>query len=171
MTEPFPTPKLFRVMWPIARRIPTRYGSRVRKHALTLFGANVCAGAEIGPGVRVLGPRGLQLGEGSSVARDVLLDARAGLDLQSKALIGFEAVLVSWTHEHLPGVPVIDQGFTGGPITVGSGAWLGVRAVVLPGRRVGNDARVGAGAVVTRDVVDGATVGGIPAVRLKSSKS
>jgi maltose O-acetyltransferase len=33
----------------------------------------------------------------------------------------------------------------------------------LPGIRIGNNVRVGAGAVVTRDVADGLTVIGVPA--------
>lgn len=47
--------------------------------------------------------------------------------------------------------------------TIEDGAWIGERAIILPGRRVGRGAIVGAGAVVTRDVADFAIVGGNPA--------
>ena len=40
---------------------------------------------------------------------------------------------------------------------------IGAGAVVLPGIRIGARVRVGAGAVVTKDVVDDATVVGVPA--------
>ncbi len=50
-----------------------------------------------------------------------------------------------------------------GNVTVGSCAWLGTGAVVLPGLSVGAHAVVGAGAVVVRDVPSGALVKGIPA--------
>jgi acetyltransferase EpsM len=50
-----------------------------------------------------------------------------------------------------------------GNVTVGEGAFLGVGARVLPGRRVGAWATVGAGAVVVDDVPDGLTVVGVPA--------
>lgn len=43
------------------------------------------------------------------------------------------------------------------------GCSIGAGAVVLPGLRIGKGAMVGAGAVVTRDVDDGATVVGNPA--------
>jgi acetyltransferase-like isoleucine patch superfamily enzyme len=43
------------------------------------------------------------------------------------------------------------------------GACIGAAAVILPGLRVGHDAMVGAGAVVTKDVASGTTVVGNPA--------
>jgi maltose O-acetyltransferase len=54
----------------------------------------------------------------------------------------------------------------GRPIAVGANVWIGGGAILLPGVRVGDDAVIGAGAVVTRDVPAGATVVGNPA-RLK----
>ena len=56
---------------------------------------------------------------------------------------------------------------TKGGIVVEDGAWLGVGVIVLDAVRIGKGAVVGAGAVVTRDVPDGAIVGGSPARVLK----
>lgn len=50
-----------------------------------------------------------------------------------------------------------------GGVHVEPHAYIGTSAVVLPGRRVGVGATVGAGAIVTRDVPAGATVIGNPA--------
>ena len=49
------------------------------------------------------------------------------------------------------------------PIEIGTNAWIGGAAIILGGIRIGDDAIVGAGAVVTRDVPAGATVVGNPA--------
>ncbi len=49
------------------------------------------------------------------------------------------------------------------PVTVGSDVWVGARAVVLAGVRLGHGAIVAAGAVVTKDVPPYAVVGGVPA--------
>jgi maltose O-acetyltransferase len=51
----------------------------------------------------------------------------------------------------------------GRPISIGANVWIGGGAIILPGVRIGDDALVGAGAVVTRDVAPGATVVGNPA--------
>lgn len=51
----------------------------------------------------------------------------------------------------------------GKPITIGRNVWIGGGALILPGVQVGDDAIIGAGAVVTRDVPARATVAGSPA--------
>jgi len=50
------------------------------------------------------------------------------------------------------------------PLEIGSDAWLGAHAIILPGcKRIGRGAVVAAGAVVTRDVPDYSLVAGNPA--------
>jgi maltose O-acetyltransferase len=49
------------------------------------------------------------------------------------------------------------------PINIADGVWIGGGAIVLPGVSVGENAVVGAGAVVTRDVEAGTVVAGNPA--------
>jgi maltose O-acetyltransferase len=56
----------------------------------------------------------------------------------------------------------------GRPIRIGANVWIGAAAIILPGVTVGDDAVVGAGAVVTRDVRPGATVVGNPARERKA---
>ncbi|HET7409175.1 MAG TPA: sugar O-acetyltransferase [Paracoccaceae bacterium] len=51
----------------------------------------------------------------------------------------------------------------GRPVRIGANCWIGGGAPILPGVTVGDDAIIGAGAVVTRDVPPGATVVGNPA--------
>ncbi|WP_278396094.1 sugar O-acetyltransferase [Stutzerimonas kunmingensis] len=51
----------------------------------------------------------------------------------------------------------------GRPIHIGRNVWVGGGAIILPGVTVGDDAVIGAGSVVTRDVPAGATVVGNPA--------
>ena len=51
----------------------------------------------------------------------------------------------------------------GRPVRIGSNVWIGGGAIILPGIVIGDDAIIGAGSVVTRDVPAGATVAGNPA--------
>lgn len=55
---------------------------------------------------------------------------------------------------------------SGKPVRIGQNVWIGGGAILLPGITVGDDAIIGAGSVVTRDVPAGATVAGNPARRL-----
>lgn len=52
---------------------------------------------------------------------------------------------------------------SGRPIRIGNNVWIGGGAIVLPGVTIGDDAVIGAGSVVTRDVPAGAVVVGNPA--------
>lgn len=53
-------------------------------------------------------------------------------------------------------------------ITIGRNVWIGGHAIILPGVTIGDDAIIGAGSVVTRDVQRGATVVGNPAKMLQA---
>jgi maltose O-acetyltransferase len=55
-------------------------------------------------------------------------------------------------------------GLEGGKsVMIGRNVWIGGGAILLPGITVGDDAVIGAGSVVTRDVAPSATVAGNPA--------
>lgn len=55
----------------------------------------------------------------------------------------------------------------GKPVTIGDNVWIGGRAVVNPGVKIGNDAVIASGAVVTKDVPGRVVVGGNPAKIIK----
>lgn len=58
---------------------------------------------------------------------------------------------------------VIAHAMVAGSVRVGARAWIAPSAVLLNGIRIGEDATVGLGSVVTGNVVDGAIVAGSPA--------
>ena len=61
-----------------------------------------------------------------------------------------------------------EQGFSEAlPVVIGDDVWIGRRAMIMPGVKIGNGVVVAAGAVVTKDVPDFAIVGGVPAKILK----
>jgi maltose O-acetyltransferase len=51
----------------------------------------------------------------------------------------------------------------GRPVRIGRNVWIGGGAIILPGVSIGDDALIGAGSMVTRDVPAGATAFGNPA--------
>jgi maltose O-acetyltransferase len=52
---------------------------------------------------------------------------------------------------------------SGAPVSIGRNVWIGGGAKILPRIRIGDDAIIGGGSVVTHDVPAGATVAGNPA--------
>lgn len=58
---------------------------------------------------------------------------------------------------------------SGRPVHIGRNVWIGAGALILPGVTIGDDAIIGAGSVVTRNVPQGATAFGNPA-RVQKTK-
>lgn len=55
----------------------------------------------------------------------------------------------------------------GKPVSIGHNVWIGGRAVINPGVKIGNNVVIASGAVVTKDVPDNVLAGGNPAKILK----
>lgn len=55
------------------------------------------------------------------------------------------------------------------PVVIGRRVWLGASVTVVPGVRIGDGAIVGAGAVVTRDVLPDTIVAGVPAKVIRAT--
>lgn len=80
-------------------------------------------------------------------------------------LMGPEVVIYSSMHayDNLE-IPIMMQGAKEiQPVTIGDDVWIGLRAVIMPGVKIGNHVIIGSGAIVTHDVPDYAVVGGVPA--------
>jgi acetyltransferase-like isoleucine patch superfamily enzyme len=72
------------------------------------------------------------------------------------------------TSSHQPGNSFVRAGAVSlAPLVVCSGSWIGARAVLLPGVKVGEGCVVGAGAVVTRDCQPHGLYAGVPARRIR----
>lgn len=80
-------------------------------------------------------------------------------------LMGPEVVIYSSMHAYDDlNIPIMMQGAKEiKPVTIGNDVWVGLRAVIMPGVKIGNHVIIGSGAVVTHDVPDYAVVGGVPA--------
>ena len=100
--------------------------------------------------------------------------AVAPIRIGSGVQIAPQCAFYSYDHGIAPGALIRDQPLQSkGPIIIEDDAWLGFGVIVLSGVRIGKGAVVGAGAVVTHDVPDGAVVVGSPArvVKMRSELS
>ncbi|KAK8071213.1 hypothetical protein PG997_011416 [Apiospora hydei] len=81
-----------------------------------------------------------------------------------RVLIGPDACICPITHAPDPDVRREASGTSfARPIRIEDDCWIGARALILPGVRVGRGSTVAAGAVVTKDVEPYSLVGGVPA--------
>lgn len=77
------------------------------------------------------------------------------------------AVQIYTAAHHLQAEPRIRGIEVAKPIAIEENVWIGGAAVILPGVKIGRNAVVGAGAVVTRDVAENTVVAGNPARVIK----
>jgi maltose O-acetyltransferase len=73
------------------------------------------------------------------------------------------AVQVYTAHHPLDAATRRDGLESASPVSIGDNVWVGGAAVICPGVEIGDDAVIGAGSVVTRNVPAGAIVAGNPA--------
>lgn len=116
--------------------------------------------------VRMFPPFHTAFGKFTKVGKGVFVNFgctfldRGGIMLDDDVFIGPGVQLLTENH---PESPRLRHNVFTRPIRVKRGAWIGAGAIVLPGVTVGEDAIIGAGSVVTRDVADRAIVVGNPA--------
>jgi maltose O-acetyltransferase len=108
----------------------------------------------------------ITIGDHSMINHRAYFDTRAHIELGPGTGIATDVMLCTSTHDMGPEHKRWGA-YRTAPITVGAGAWLGVRAVVLPGVTIGDGAVVAAGAVVTGDVEPNSIYAGIPARRIR----
>ena len=91
----------------------------------------------------------------------VILDV-VPVTIGPRTQIGPGVQILAADHPRDPAVRASGLEF-GRPVWIGRNVWIGAGAILLPGVSIGDDALIGAGSVVTRDVPAGTTAFGNPA--------
>lgn len=101
---------------------------------------------------------GVEIHPAAKIGRRLVIDHGMGLVVGATTIIGDDVLLYQ-------GVTLGMTGHHGGKRhpTIGNGVVVGANATVLGNIKLADDVKVGAGAVVVRDVPAGATVVGVPA--------
>ena len=102
---------------------------------------------------------GIVIGDHSVINSGCHLDGRGGLSIGDNVSVSSGVWIL--TDEHDINDPKFAEVLA--PVRIGDYAFIGSRAMVMPGVTVGRGAVVGAGAVVTKDVAPFQVVAGIPA--------
>jgi maltose O-acetyltransferase len=150
----------------VSQILPQHAFNRVRTMLLRGLGIRISAKSHVAGTLKITGPGSAQkllsIGPGCYVTGPLHVDLMDAVRIGANVYLGYEVMLITVSHE--VGLSAQRCGpSVSGPIDIGNGVWIGSRAIILPGVRVGDGAVVAAGAVVTKDVAPNTLVAGVPA--------
>jgi acetyltransferase-like isoleucine patch superfamily enzyme len=177
-----------RALWTMRRRIRLLV-VRIR-HPRARFGP----GCDIRAGLwlLILSGGNLQIGPKCVVDRSATIECRGTLVIGSRTVFGHHATIgvrdsvrigsncliaeMVSIRDHDHGfydmsLPMVQQEALTAPVVIEDDVWIGSKATIVRGVRIGRGAIVGANAVVTHDVPPGAIVGGIPARVIREQRA
>jgi carbonic anhydrase/acetyltransferase-like protein (isoleucine patch superfamily) len=154
----------------LTRPVPIGMGTRYRARVMRALGYRVGRRTTLMGNLVLVGahraPRFLTIGADCFINVGCLVDITAPVTIGDNVSFGHEVVVLTTSHDQ--SLPTRRAGaLQSAPVTIGDGAWVAARAVLLPGVVVGEGAIVCAGAVVTQSVDPHTMVGGVPARRLR----
>ena len=115
---------------------------------------------------RFFQPKNIVIGEDTIIGDHVFLDGRTSLKIGDHVAIASQVLIYNSEHNvHSDDMRPVEE-----PIEIGDYVFIGPRAIVLPGVKIGKGAVVAAGAVVTKDVEPFGIVGGVPAKKIGERK-
>jgi putative colanic acid biosynthesis acetyltransferase WcaF len=115
---------------------------------LRIFGATVSGTPFVHQRARIQIPWHLILRDRCCLGDRANIYSLGIIEIEEGAVVAQEAYVCTGTHDFdQEGLPLVTR-----DIRVGKGAFVGVRAMLLPGVTIGEHAIIGACAVVTRDV-------------------
>jgi UDP-2-acetamido-3-amino-2,3-dideoxy-glucuronate N-acetyltransferase len=128
---------------------------------VNLYGCSVGDETKIGAFVEI--QKGARIGARCKISSHTFVCE--GVDIEDEVFVGHGVVFINDRHPRATtgGQLQTEADWQVVPTRVRKGASIGSGAVIMCGVTIGENAMIGAGAVVTRDVPGGAVVAGVPA--------
>lgn len=131
---------------------------KLKNRILGLLGVSVGEGVAVDKGFEWLDGGTLTLHDNAVIGRNVKVYNFADVSIGKFCMFAGEILIANGGHNKETFVPF------SGPLTIGHGCWIGTGAKIVGANlHIGNNAIVGAGALVISDVPANAIVAGIPA--------
>lgn len=134
----------------------------LRRLLLRLGGAKIGKDSSIHMGCRFFSLRNIKIGDDSIMGYGAFLDGRAPIVIGNHVDIASEVMIYSSEHD----IDSEDFSAKSNPVIIEDFCFIGPRAIILPGVKIGKGAVIAAGAVVTKDVSEFSIVGGVPAATI-----
>ncbi|KKR86827.1 MAG: Acetyltransferase [Candidatus Woesebacteria bacterium GW2011_GWB1_41_10] len=131
----------------------------IRKIKYRFFGIKIGKGSTIHMWASFFQPKNISIGEDTIIGDHAFLDGRAKLKIGNHVDIASSVMIYNSEHD----LSKDDFSAIEAPVEIEDYVFIGPRAIILPGVKIGKGAVVAAGAVVVKDVPDYSIVGGVPA--------
>lgn len=119
-----------------------------RRFLLRIFGARIAPKVLLRPSARITYPWKLSVGSNSWIGDNVELYSLDQITIGSNVVISQGCYLCTGSHDYRS----VDFGITISPITVESQAWLAAQSFIAPGVTIGQGAVVGARSLVLKNI-------------------
>ena len=139
----------------------------IRNFFYRISGMKIGKNSYIHMWARFFNPAGVEIGEGTVIGDHVFLDGRAKLMIGNNVDIASHVLIYNSEHDvNSEGFDPIEE-----PVEIADYVFIGPRAIILPGVKIGKGAVVAAGAIVTSNVKPFEIVGGVPAKPIGERKN
>lgn len=153
----------WRVCWLVLFRSTPKPMNAWRVALLRAFGARIRGRPFVSQSARIRIPWRLEMHDRAALGEHAEVYNLGPVVLGARCTVAQHAYLCAGSHDlSTPDLPLVTA-----PIVVGADAFVGARALVLPGVRIGRGAVLGAGSVATRDVPDWTIAAGNPAREIR----
>lgn len=120
----------------------------------------------IAPNVSFSNPDRIVIGARAAIGASCHLWAgpsHGRIEIGDDVLLGPEVMISASSYRYDDGAPVTLQPMDEADVVIGDDVWIGTRAVILPGARIGDGAVIGAGALVRGEIAPFSVAVGVPA--------
>lgn len=107
----------------------------------------------------------IRIGDEVFINTGAVIAAKKRIYIGDETIIGDQAMIYDTDWHGINGKNVNSE-----PVEIGNHVWIGARAIILKGVKIGNNSIVAAGSVVTKDVSDNIIVAGNPAQYIRKTQ-
>ena len=153
---------VWRITWLITCSWTPKFFNPWRLCVLKIFGAGILGNPFVHGTVRIQIPWHIKLHDRACLGDRVCAYSLGIIEVQESATVAQEVYLCTGTHDFESSTMqlITDS------ITIGKNAFVGVRAIILPGVKIDENAVIGANAVVTKNVSNNEIFAGNPARKI-----